>query len=382
MGRTRKNEAAQPSAPEKRSASPETASEDTPQPCAASSAIQGLHHLTALARDPQRTLDFYTQTLGMRLVKWTVNPDAPDSYQLYFGDAEARPGTLLSCLIDPDAPQGRAGTGQVAACGLTIPPGAALFWLHRLADHEIDFAVGTRFGDLVIAFCDPDGLPLELIASETDSREAAPRSDLSSETRIQRIHSISLRVEGFQRTASLLTNRFGLKRIAEENERVRFAKGKGEETVVVDVLCQPLQLAGVAGAGAFHHAAWRVRDVEAVAAWQSRLARSTLNTTPVRDHTYFQALFFREPGGVLFGIASDTPGFMRDESPDALGSALRLPALLEEVRDRIVRNAPPLRLPEAEDREAVALARLFREPRYLSDDQLYARSWLKKAKTV
>ena len=313
--------------------------------------IPGIHHVTAVASDPQQNVDFYVGILGLHLVKRTVNFDDPGTYHLYYGDAAGSPGTIMTFFAWPGAPRGQVGTGQVSVTSFSIPSAGTGYWHDRLSGHAT--AVDeprARFDEQVIAFADPDGLPLELVApARGDERPGWPGGPVPERYGIRGFHSVTLAERGLNegaRTTRLLTDALGFRPIAEAENRGRYALGAGGPGALVDVLSLPDAAAGQIAAGTVHHVAWRTPDDEQQAAWRQRLLGLKIDVTPVRDRQYFRSIYFREPGGVLFEIATDPPGFGIDESTDALGSGLRLPPWLETRRGQLERSLPPLRLPE------------------------------------
>jgi len=313
--------------------------------------IPGIHHVTAVAGDPQRNVDFYVGVLGLRLVKRTVNFDDPGTYHLYYGDGAGSPGTIMTFFAWPGAPQGQIGTGQVSVTSFSIPPAAVGYWSDRLRGHDAHVdGPHVRFDEQVIAFADPDGLPLELVApARGDDRFAWSGGPVPERYGIRGFYGVTLaergRHEGGAETTGLLTDGLGFRVVAEVDNRIRCAMGAGEPGALVDVACVPGAERGQIAAGTVHHVAWRVPDGEQQAAWRQRLLSLRIDVTPVRDRQYFRSIYFREPGGVLLELATDLPGFGIDESPEALGSGLRLPAWLESRRAALERSLPPLRLP-------------------------------------
>jgi catechol 2,3-dioxygenase-like lactoylglutathione lyase family enzyme len=310
--------------------------------------IPGIHHVTAITADPQRNLDFYTGVLGLRLVKLTVNFDDPGSYHFYLGDELGRPGTILTFFAWPGAPRGRQGTGQAAAVAFAIPQTALGYWLDRLTQQGVQYETPrARFDEKVVAFKDPDGLMLELVTDPQAAEFAAwQHGPVPAEQAIRGFHSVTLWEEGYERTAELLTETMGLRLVATEENTYRYAASGDEEPgTFMDVRCAPGFWRGRVAAGTIHHVAWRTPDDAAQLRWRERLVSLGLNVTPVIDRTYFHSIYFREPGGVLFEVATLPPGFMVDESADALGTALKLPPWLEPQRAEIERLLPPVRLP-------------------------------------
>ncbi|HUK13704.1 MAG TPA: ring-cleaving dioxygenase [Thermoanaerobaculaceae bacterium] len=310
--------------------------------------IEGIHHVTAIAGDPQHNVDFYTGVLGLRLVKLTVNFDDPGTYHVYFGDEAGRPGTILTFFPWPGAPRGRRGVGQATSVAFSVPAGALGYWSERLDRHGVTRETPrARFDETVLPFLDPDGLSLELVAHEPAAARA-PRNGgpVPPEVAIRGFFGVTLAEEGYERTAEMLTRTLGFRLVGEEGSRFRFATGAGACGGVVDLACLPDAVRGHTAVGSVHHVAWRTATPEAQAAWRGRLAGAGLDVTPVIDRKYFRSVYFREPGGVLFEIATDPPGFAVDEPADELGSHLMLPAWLEPARARVEHALPPLRLPQ------------------------------------
>lgn len=308
--------------------------------------IFGLHHITAIASDPQRNVDFYTTVLGLRLVKQTVNFDSPETYHLYYGDDLGRPGTILTFFPFAGAPRGHRGTGQATAISFSVATGALDYWAERLARHGVTAGKpSTRLDEEVLSFGDPDGLPLEIVARrDVDERAGWTAGPVPSEHAIKGFHGVTMWVRDDEPTARLLTELLGFRAVGREAGRVRYAAGGGAGTWV-DVVVLPDGGPGRQAAGTIHHIAWSTPDDAQQLAWRETLARHGLNVTPVRDRQYFHSIYFHEPGGVLFEIATNPPGFAIDEAPESLGTRLMLPPWLETYRARIEETLPPLRLP-------------------------------------
>jgi glyoxalase family protein len=305
--------------------------------------IRGMHHVTAIASGAQRNLDFYTRIIGLRLVKRTVNFDAPDTYHFYYGDQNGSPGTLLTFFPFGDAAAGRVGPGMAESVSLAIPGDALEAWLLRLAEHGIETdGPKSRFGNQILGLHDPDGLPIELVS---DPNLENPHS--AGNPSMAGLHSVSLCVEAPDNTALLLTEIFGYQATAEEAGRRRFESPTGGPGGIIDVVCSPEQMHGRMGAGSIHHVAFRARDEGEQLTWRETLLTRGYNLTPVLDRQYFHSIYFREPGGVLFEIATDPPGFAIDEASNALGTALKLPPWLEAQRGDIERRLQPLNFSEA-----------------------------------
>jgi glyoxalase family protein len=310
-------------------------------------AIPGIHHITAIAGDPQRNLDFYTSILGLRLVKLTVNFDDPGTYHFYFGNEEGAPGSILTFFPWPHAPRGVVGLGQVSATTFAVPAGSGAYWRSHLATHGVAVVEGgERFGETVLAINDPDGLPLELVATRGANPALAWHdAPVDREHAICGFHSATLSEEGYEQTARLLTETMGFSLVGTEGNRFRYQAASGAPGAIVDLLCIPDGPFGRLGTGTVHHIAWRTPDDAQQVQWRGQLARLGYNVTPVVDRNYFHSIYYREPGGVLFEIATDPPGFAIDEPKEHLGERLMLPAQYESHRDTLERVLPKLILP-------------------------------------
>jgi glyoxalase family protein len=301
--------------------------------------IPGIHHITAIASDPQRNVEFYTGVLGLRLVKRTVNFDDPGTYHLYYGDSRGTPGSILTFFPWPGAPRGRQGTGQVVVTSFSTPGGGIEYWARRLAEYGISAERSERFDETVLALEDPDGLRLEIV-------EHSHSSPGVGEPLLDGFYGATLAVEGYERTALLLGETFGFQLVGEDTGRFRYqANGRGPASRL-DVLCSPGMRNGAIGAGTVHHVAWRTPDDAEQQVWRLELHQAGYNVTPVMDRNYFRSIYFREPGGVLFEIATDPPGFTVDEPVDELGNSLQLPPWLEKRRQALERVLPPLEVPQ------------------------------------
>ena len=310
--------------------------------------IRGLHHVTAIASDPQRNLDFYVGLLGLRFVKRTVNFDDPGTYHFYFGDNRGTPGTILTFFPWPGARRGIRGTGQIEATAFAISPDSIGYWLERLKQQQVTAErTSTRFEEEVIRLLDPDGLMIELIASSSHGKvDQWPESPIPPEHPIGGFHSVSAALEGYERTARLLTESFGYRLVHESGNRFRFASpDDAAPGRIVDLLCVPDAAMGRVAAGSVHHIAFRAKDQAEQLQWREHLVDLGYNVTPVIDRTYFHSIYFREPGGVLFEIATEPPGFTLDEKLEDLGTHLRLPPWMESARSQIEEILPPIHLP-------------------------------------
>jgi glyoxalase family protein len=299
-----------------------------------SPSITGIHHVTAIASDPQANLDFYTRFLGLRLVKKTVNFDDPGTYHFYFGDETGSPGSILTFFPWPGARRGRHGTGQVTSTSFAVPNGSLGYWRARANEYLVNATdAPNRFDQEVLLLRDPDGLQIELIASED-----------ADGTGVSRIHSATLSEEGYERTAKLLSDTMGFRQTGEQGSRFRFEAGEGGASAIVDVVCSPDSQRGLGGAGTVHHIAWRTSDDDQQKSWRQKLVELDYNVSPIMDRNYFHSIYYREPGGILFEIATDPPGFLIDEPIETLGQSLKLPPFYEPMRDEIERALPPVSL--------------------------------------
>jgi glyoxalase family protein len=307
--------------------------------------VTGLHHITAIASDPRRNLDFYTRVLGLRFVKKSVNQDDPGTYHLYYGDYQASPGTILTFFPWAGLRRGRPGTGQAYATAFSVPAGSLAWWKERLLKLGVEIeAIETRFGDEVLPVLDPDGMRLELVATaENDPRPPAPSDDVPAAYAIRGFHSTTLALTSAQATADVLLTPMGYRLLKQEGHRARYTVEAGGPGTYVDLLTDPKLPRGLNGAGTVHHVAFRSPDPESeIAARQELLARG-LHVSPVIDRAYFKSIYYREPAGVLFEIATDGPGFAIDEPLESLGTILGLPPHLEPHRAEIEAALPPLK---------------------------------------
>jgi glyoxalase family protein len=307
--------------------------------------IKGLHHVTAVTRNAQGNVDFYRNVLGQRLVKRTVNFDAPDTYHLYFADASGTPGSVITFFAWGNVPRGIRGNGETAATAYNVPASSLGFWSDYLMKNGVPVQpIEKRFGVDVLPFDDPDGMRIELVASDetpqTEFWEDGPNSQLHA---LSGFHSVTLWMDRVEPTVEVLSQ-MGYTAAGQERNRHRFIGGPGALGGIVDILHRPGQAPASFGAGSVHHIAFRVPGDEPQLEYQAALTQAGLGVTPVMDRSYFHSIYFREPGGVLFEIATNPPGFAIDESQDALGEALKLPEWLEPDRPAIERSIAPLSL--------------------------------------
>jgi glyoxalase family protein len=312
--------------------------------------ITGIHHITAMASDPQKNLDFYAGLLGLRLVKKTVNFDAPDVYHLYYGDETGLPGSILTFFPFGNSPyRGRQGNGQAATTSFSIPMTALDYWMQRFDRYGIAYKQPqSRFNEAVIYFEDPDGLGLELIANETDQRVPFTYGHIPAEYAIRGFWGTELWEKTYERTEGLLTQWMDYQFVGESGVRRRYAPaGDQQAGKYVDILWNSVQHQGLGGIGTVHHIAFDTPNDESQLAVRETLLSAGLMPTHVLDRQYFQSIYFHEPGGVLFEVATTPPGFVRDEAVENLGSALKLPSWQEPNRSSIEAGLQPISLEKA-----------------------------------
>jgi glyoxalase family protein len=311
--------------------------------------IEGLHHVTAIAGEPQTNINFYTGVLGLRLVKLTVNFDDPTTYHLYYGDGQGHPGTIMTFFPWPGAPQGRIGTGQLTVTSFSVPEKSLPYWRKRLHKRGVEFEEATSdFGEEMLFLRDPNGLQLELISSlNAEPDHIWEQGPVPTEHAIRGFHHVTLSENGYERTAVLLTETLGFKQIAREENRFRYAVAKGVPSAIVDLVCAPEGRPGRVAVGTVHHVAWRTPTNEEQLHWRRTLSKLEYDVTPIIDRQYFHSIYFREPGGVLFEIATDPPGFLTDETVNRLGASLKLPPWLEKIRPELEKVLPRVELPTA-----------------------------------
>lgn len=306
--------------------------------------ILGIHHITAIAGLAKRNLDFYTRVLGLRLVKKTVNFDDPYTYHFYYGDRVGSPGTILTFFPWEGIQTGRRGTRQVTEIGYSIPQNSLGYWVDRFEKNNIIYnKPAQKFGEQYLTFIDPDGLKLELIEANTpDKREPWNTDDVGAEHATRGFFNVTISTNKLQPTAEILTEVFGYKLLEQHVNRFRFVTDAVENASVVDVVEVQGEPAGHVAGGSVHHVAFRVRDEQVLMHFRTKIIDLGLNITPKIDRNYFYSLYFREPGGVLFELATDNPGFTVDETIDELGQNLKLPSQYEEIRSDIERKLPTL----------------------------------------
>jgi len=303
--------------------------------------ILGLHHITAIAGDAKRNFDFYSKVLGLRFIKKTVNFDDPGTYHFYFGDEVGSAGTILTFFPWGEGiQQGRKGSGMATEIGYSVPKGSLDFWQKRFEKYNVIYnKPAEKFGEKYLTFLDPDGLKLELIESKTDdNRKAWETDEVKADVATKGFHNITLTLNSIKATAAILTDIFGYKLIDQEVNRYRYATDAVENATIVDLVELPEEKRGLNANGTIHHVAFRVPNDEILMKFREKIEDYGLQITPQIDRQYFHSLYFREPGGVLFEIATDNPGFTVDESLEELGQNLKLPAQYEPQREAIEKH--------------------------------------------
>lgn len=306
--------------------------------------ILGLHHITAIAGNAQQNFDFYTKTLGLRLVKKTVNFDDPGTYHLYYGDETGSAGTILTFFPWDGIGQGTEGVGMATEIGYSVPEGSHPFWLDRFGAANVKTKeITERFGEQVLAFKDPDGLSLSLIVPKTaDVRTPWESTDVKKDAATKGFHSTTLTLQSIDETAKVLTDLFGYRLLAQEENRYRFITDTVDNAAIVDLLEVPSGHRGRNAAGTNHHVAFRVKNEDIQMELRELILSKNLQITPKIDRDYFYSLYFREPGGVLFEIATENPGFTVDEPRNELGTHLMLPHQHEHLRGDLEKLLPKL----------------------------------------
>lgn len=305
--------------------------------------ILGLHHITAIADNAKRNLAFYTQVLGLRLVKKTVNFDDPGTYHFYFGNEEGTPGTILTFFPWEGIGKGTNGSGLATHIGYSVPKGSLAFWKNRFQQFNVSFEEGEIFGEQLISFRDPDGLQIQFIEpSTTDDRKVWTTDDIKDENGLKGFHNITLTLKKADPTIKVLTDIFGYDLQKQEGKRYRLSTDAIETANLVDIIENDNIQTGRNAAGTNHHVAFRVKDDRVLMEFREKVRSAGLNITPKIDRDYFYSLYFREPGGVLFEIATDNPGFTVDEPLSELGKNLKLPKQHEGLRERIESVLPKL----------------------------------------
>lgn len=306
--------------------------------------VSGIHHITAIAGNAKRNHAFYTQVLGLRFIKKTVNFDDPGTYHFYFGDEVGTPGTILTFFPWEGIGRGRSGPGMATEIGYSVPVNSLTYWADRLKEYRIKtVSTGQRFGEDYLAFEDPDGLPLTLITPRNeDNRKAWETEEVKSDVATRGFHSISLTLKSVAGTAGILTDVLEYRLQSQEGNRYRFLTPFVENASIVDLIESPREERPVNSAGTIHHVAFRVKDEDVLMTYREKVLSKGLHITGKIDRNYFFSLYFREPGGVLFELATENPGFSVDEPVSELGKNLKLPAQYESRRAEIEAALPPV----------------------------------------
>jgi glyoxalase family protein len=313
----------------------------------------GLHHVTAIGGDPQRNADFYLRTLGLRLVKTTVNFDDPGTYHLYYGDESGKPGSLLTFFPWRDVPGGRRGNGQATNTSFSVPEASIGWWQDHLAAAGVQTSrITSADNEETLTLRDPDGLALSLVAHpQGDPRDPWDTPFVPAEHAIRGLHSVTLQASAEEATSGMLTDGLGLSFASQDGNRLRFEAGEGGPGALVDVLVTPDAPGGLVAGGTVHHVAWRAPDDATQRAWREELVGKGVQVTAIMDRQYFHSIYFREPGGTLLEIATDDLGFNVDEPLLELGRSLKLPPWLEPNREQIQAALPALNLPDENNPE-------------------------------
>lgn len=302
----------------------------------------GIHHISAIVGHPQENVDFYAGVLGLRLIKKTVNFDDPGTYHLYFGDEGGKPGTIITFFPWTRAYKGRIGGGQVGETTYAVPVGALPFWEERLTKFGITFKKAERFGETFLQFEDVHGLLLELVEREEGAQNQWTYGDVKPNVAIKGFGGAVLYSTNPEQTAKTLEHVMGLEKVGEEDGYVRF-QSFGDIGNVIDLKQSPVPR-GRMGVGTVHHIAWRAKDNEDHVDWQSYIMNQGFHVTEVKDRNYFNAIYFREYGEILFEVATDPPGFMIDETYDTLGQSLKLPPQYEMYREQLELRLIPIKV--------------------------------------
>lgn len=304
----------------------------------------GIHHITAIVGHPQENVDFYSGVLGLRMVKKTVNFDDPETYHLYFGNEGGKPGTIITFFPWAGARQGVIGDGQVGVTSYVVPKGSIDFWKKRLEKFHVPFTIMERFGEQYLEFDDPHGLHLEIVEREEGEINEWSFGEVTPDVAIKGFGGATLLSTQPEKTANLLEKVMGLEVVGKEGDFIRF-RSSADIGNVIDLKLTPIGR-GEMGVGTVHHIAWRAVDDADQLDWQQYVADNGYGVTPVRDRNYFNAIYFREHGEILFEIATDPPGFAHDESQETMGEKLMLPEQYEQYRGQLERRLIPIKVRE------------------------------------
>ncbi|QKS70542.1 ring-cleaving dioxygenase [Paenalkalicoccus suaedae] len=306
--------------------------------------IAGIHHITAIVGNPQRNMDFYADVLGLKFVKKTVNFDDPATYHFYFGNEQGSPGTIITFFPWDGARKGKIGTGQVGTTTFVVPDGALSFWEERLRDKGVKAELATRFNEEYLQFLDPDGLQLEIVARGKGPNSEWEFDTITTNEAIKGFGGTVLYSSDPEATSKLLVEHFRMTHVATAGDFIRF-EAPGDLGNIIDIDTSKTE-PGSMGVGTVHHIAFRANDDEHQQDIMSYLHSKDIRTTEVKDRQYFNAIYFREPGSILYEVATDPPGFLWDEDQEELGKDLKLPPWLEEQREKIESIIAPITIPE------------------------------------
>lgn len=309
--------------------------------------ILGIHHITAMASDAQRNVDFYVSVLGLRFVKKSINQDAPDVYHLYYGDEIGSPGTAMTFFPFGRAARGTRGNGEISRVGFSVPTPSLDFWISHLSKKGVSFSGPfQKFGNDIITFLDPDGMMIELVFSDKQTLKFPwKQGPIPVEHAIRNFYGVTMNLASLDESTSVLKDILGFNPIMHNGNNHRFIIGEGRDEAAIDIIVDPNIPFARQSAGSVHHIAWRVKDFIVHEEWRQNVDRHGLSPTEVIDRFYFHSIYFREPGGILYEIASDHPGFTVDESVQELGTHLMLPPWYEIHREKIERALPPISIP-------------------------------------
>jgi glyoxalase family protein len=310
--------------------------------------LSGIHHITAIAGDPQKNVDFFVKILGLRFLKKTINFDDPHTYHFYYGDENGNPGTILTFFPWTDRGfKGKRGTGQIAAISFSVPLSSLDFWVEHLTKQKINFAGPIkRFDEQVLIFEDHDEFELEIVATEEEKRPGWDSGFIPKEHSIRGFWGASIWHQKIETTETFMSDLLGFKKVNETENRVRLALANSGAGTYVDLISLPEQQKGIMGVGAIHHIAFRTKDEKTQLEMRKKIINKNFDVTPAVDRNYFHSIYFKEPGNVLFEIATDPPGFFVDETKDELGKSLKLPEWYESIRAEIESALPKITIPE------------------------------------
>lgn len=305
--------------------------------------VNGLHHITAMTANIRKNIRFYTEILGLRFLKRTVNYENPDAWHFYFGNQTGQPGTVISFSSFAGMPRGQAGVGSASVTGFSVGQSSLDFWRKRLKEYQIEMRGPlNRFDESCISFHDLDGMELELVASPNDTRQGIETPGISQEHAIKGLNHVELTCSIADKTAFLFGNVLEHQRYSEENDRIRLYSGEARPGHFVDMVSRPSSPLHKGGIGTVHHVGLTTPDVETLKALKDRISKAGIQVSAVVDHHYFKSISFREPGGGLIEIATRGPGFLIDETPETLGQSLCLPPWLATDRQKIELKLPPV----------------------------------------